>query len=254
MQDQGNGVGRQRVVGHERDLHDLVKTGGVEEAWAYVKYSDGKEFWHEMGINETERTAIRNIEGRRFFGDKDTIESVSFYHFHPEGDTEGKRNFVDTETISYMDVRGDMENIAWLRAMYPELLDKTDFRTVVDSGVYTMKFNARALEDETIWSEGVDKARQLDEERGFYAWNDAGLDYGIWNKGKFAHQNKNFAKRYSNKSFQITFEEKKSPGAEYIAQSDARRLKSKSKQVAQSLKRLSRELQSMKKSHARQRL
>jgi|GEM_PF-3829501 len=188
----------------EKDLHELVKTGDVEDAWVYVKYKDGTEMWHEAGINETQGKCTMDIDGERLFRNREQIESVTLYHFHPE-DIGSRRNLIESETISYKDIQGSMKAIYWINNMYPKLLRKTDFRVVVGSGVYKMKFSPKALDNERMWNAGARKTAELYKTRVSSGIVDTGFNYGSWNRKNFARQNEKFAKRFSNPLYSIEF-------------------------------------------------
>ncbi|MBN1543899.1 hypothetical protein JW898_00375 [Candidatus Woesearchaeota archaeon] len=190
----------------ENDLRELVNTGDVEEAWVYVKYRNGPEIWHETGINETQGDCTMDLDGQRLFRDKEMIENVTLYHFHPE-DLGGRRNFIDSETPSYKDIQGNMKVTCWIRNMYPQLLNKTDFRVVVGSGTYIIRFNPKALDNKIMWNMGAKKTAELDETRTTSGIVDTGLDYGIWNRKNFARENRKFAQRFSNPLYSIGFTE-----------------------------------------------
>ncbi len=198
----------------EKDLYDLVQTGEVEEAWACIEYKDGKTIWYEAGTDETEETASMDLDGKRIFKNQQDIETVTLYHFHPNSLAKGqgrKINFIDAETPSYRDMTGNWKVIGWLKNMYPNLLDKTDFRIVVGSGIYNIRLNPRALQNDKMWSIAAKKMTELDHTRLFTGWQDTGFDYYKWNSDSFASENSKFAARFSNPAFRITFQEKGTP-------------------------------------------
>lgn len=180
----------------EKDLIELSETADKEEAWVFIKDSNGDSVWHEVGYNEKTDSATTDLNMIKSLP-ADTAE-ISVYHHHPVE----KIAFQDTsQTPSGKDAMGFLQGMQAVMVYNPELLNKIDFRVVTSSGVYVFKFKPGILTDQKLLDKVNRKINELDIERLLFPH----FDYRHRNRANFQKENAGFARRFSNGLMQITF-------------------------------------------------
>lgn len=194
---------KSREVG-EKELTGLAKADRLEEALIFIKRTDGKQIWHEKGINET---ATGSTLDKPFeeIKDGENISSLSFYHFHP---IEGDDILAEASQMpSRKDFIGALQLIIGVHQHYPSLAEKTDFRIAVSTGVYTIKIDAKNLEAKM--QELEDALTEMQKEQLYILANcSKHFDYSPKNSKNFAELNRKFAETYSTDVMKISFEPK----------------------------------------------
>lgn len=191
----------------EQDLYRRCLDSDLEEAWFFVRYSNIGEWWHEAGENETEMGASLSLSGKHSLTGKhltpgEIIEGICSYHFHP--DKLIGKGFA-SETLSLMDINGAIKAAYFVKSVSPESLGKFDFKIVVASGIYTLKVNVNALEDDTIRRKTSDTADSMEYERWKITLGTSEFDYSPGNRINFPKLNTEFAQRYSGGAVRIEF-------------------------------------------------
>lgn len=185
----------------EQDLYRRCLDSVLEEGWVYVKRHDGQESWDEAGEKETPEKAVLSLT-RGHLSPTETIAEISLYHFHPEAMV-GKG--FTSETPSSVDILGATKAAYFVKAVSPELLSRLDFKIVVSSGVYTLRVNLKAFEDNSILNETKDALHSLDGERLKIALGMSEWDYSPRNRINFPKLNRELARRYSRGAVKLEF-------------------------------------------------
>ncbi|MBI4980096.1 hypothetical protein HZC30_00895 [Candidatus Woesearchaeota archaeon] len=188
----------------EQDLYRRCLDSTLEEAWVFVRYSNYGEWWHEAGENENEaeKTASLGLT-QKHLAPPETIEEISLYHFHSDKIT-GK-GFA-SETPSLKDITdGAIKAADFVKSVSPELLGKLEFKIVVSSGIYTMRVDVKALEDQAVLKETLDTARSMEDERWKVTLGTSEFDYSPGNRVNFPRLNQEFARRYSSGGVKLEF-------------------------------------------------
>lgn len=182
----------------ETDLVKLCETAEKEEAWFFVKFKNGEESWHECGLEEKKETAKTGlIPLRKILERESDILEISHYHFHP---VERKASNDNSQTPSGKDINAFTEIIFRLQE-HPHLLKKLDFRIATSNGVYTFKINHKIIHNKNLHKKLIKTAHDIMRERMMFP----NFQYHKWHYYNFANENKRFAKSFSNRTMQITF-------------------------------------------------
>jgi len=186
----------------ESDLYALTTTASTEEAWLFLKYKDGRQVWKEIGQSGTEEDAKVEFTVKDF-NDPDDIAELTFYHLRTE-DLRSS-NFTESETPSLKDFNAYVKSAYWMRHWFPQLMDRMDFKAVVNTGTYTIRISSGNLDDEDIKSDSFTKLSEMENARADAINSERNFNYSKRNRKNFARENARFAERFSNRLFGIRF-------------------------------------------------
>jgi hypothetical protein len=194
----------------ERDMLLLTQTSGLEENWLFAKYENGKEIFFENGIKERPDLVLIHPLPLLILYDKDKILELSYYHFHTLDKENGSA--YRSETVSATDICGQIKVMTMIDKMLPFLLEKIDFRVIVSTGRYIIKFDKsfkkswNEIDIQKLISEyGSKKYSSNTMEALCHMSDDKSFDYSQANKRNFAHLNNEWAKKYSTEMYSIEF-------------------------------------------------
>ncbi len=186
----------------EQDLYALCSTSPQEESWAFIRYNNGREVWYENGEKEEAEKAVTTLKPiKQIMQDHNTVEQISFYHFHPEDTGE----YVTSETPSHLDFRGYLQLYYYIKQMSPSLLPKLDFRIATTSGMYIFKVKSGGIDDDAVLERTAGVIEDSMQERLRLAIGYSRFNYSQRNRKNFAHENEKFARKYSTGAFNIKF-------------------------------------------------
>lgn len=187
----------------EKELFNNAKTSKVEEAWAYVRYTDGSEIWYEHGDNEDDKSVGLDWSLLDMLADKaDSIGTISFYHIHSKQDYE-----VFTQTPADNDIFTDLHLLEDINKLEHSLTGKIDCKVVTLTGIYTFAYSASVLSDEAAVKNVKAAASTMEGER-FRIMRGASRQFEYAGQGRdaLAGMNKKFAEKFSIPEMKITFE------------------------------------------------
>lgn len=190
----------------EKDLAELVKSGKLEEGWIFVDYKAGGR-WYENGLDETGVTFFADPKPLKAIAkEAHRINALTFYQYHPE---KTKYKFAMSETVSGLDLYPYLWILKVVRHYDISLLDKLDFRVVVPSGMYTVRFAKVILDNEPLFREVTDLINKLTGTRlDILEGKSKEFDYSYSNEKNFPELNRKFSKMFSNECMRIIFEER----------------------------------------------
>lgn len=193
-------ITRSRQAG-EADLMELANEQGLADLWLYMRHYNGEERFHECGEDETREKTDFNIMALEKVTPENKIGQLTLYKQHPIDPT-------GTLDKSQMLSRQDLMNFLFVLEMVKDknyqLADRMDFRVAVSSGIHRIKFHPQILKNKKLMILAVHKISQLHE-----VWlrpYDEDFDYEQRRRSEFAKTNAAFAKKFSSRLMEITFE------------------------------------------------
>jgi len=184
----------------EEDLKKLSQQAKVEESWIYVKYKN-EEKWYEDGLKGTEENVkIDPSVMQKILPKEKDIKEISLYHFHIDNQSQTViSEFPSSSDINYYSTihRIFHEN-------YSSLAKKIDFRIITKTGKYVINPDESLSEIDMLgW--GIDCVEALNDELTLIKAGKSKLNYSKKNQKNFGEVNTEFAQKFSNPYFRITF-------------------------------------------------
>ncbi|MBN2096562.1 hypothetical protein JW752_04185 [Candidatus Peregrinibacteria bacterium] len=193
-------IAKSRQAG-EADLLKLANKQGFSDFWLYTRHYNGQEFFHECGENETQEKTDFDIMALEKVAPKNKIGQATLYKQHPIDRTS---TLDKSQMLSEQDLMSFLFVLEMMKDRNPQLAERMDFRVAVSSGIYRVKFHPEILNHKNLMTLVIHRIRQLHE-----AWlrpQDEGFDYEQRRRSDFAKTNTAFAKKFSSRLMEITFE------------------------------------------------